>query len=225
MPPKGSVEMSLINSVRDLLIEAGLPVGPLPAIEALALGVPGEEEEVERMIAVAQTGRHAPILVVFGECLAYDMPAVRATGYAMLADRVAVLAIPELASSVAPARLQEAITLGNLANRMGGSHGAVSWSTSAGTVSVSTVVPFPMGTADAAAVEFLTRAALSADSWVPDFLAILGGREMAVDRIARRIPVLAELVGDAVADQATPDDGADDWGDDEGPVAPFVVDL
>ena len=59
----------------------------------------------------------------------------------------------------------------------------------------------------------------------PIGLAILGGREMAVDRIARRIPFLAELVGDAVAEQATPDGGADDWGDDEGPVAPFVVDL
>ena len=217
--------MSLIDSVRDLLMEAGLPVGPLPTFEALAAGVPGEEEEVGRMIAVAQTGRHAPILVVLGECLAYDIPSVRATGYAMLADRVAVLAIPELASSVMPARLQEAITLGNLANRMGGSYGAVSWSTAAGTVSVSTVVPFPMGTADAAAVEFLTRVALSVDTWVPDYLAVLSGREMAVDRIAQRISSLAELVGDVSAESPASIDSGDDWGDEDGSSAPFVVDL
>lgn len=217
--------MNLIDSVRDRLIEAGLPVGPLPVIEALAIAVPGEEAEVARMIAVAQTGRHGPILVVFGACVAYEMPAVRVTGYAMLADRVAVLAIPELASSIAPSRLQEAIALGNLANRMGVSNGALSWSTSEATVSVSTLVPFPSGVADAAAVEFMTRVALSVDTWVPDFVAVLGGREMAVDRIALRIPALAELVGDPIRGITTREDSEDDWDDDYGEVPPFVVDL
>jgi hypothetical protein len=40
--------MSLIDSVRDILIKAGLPADPLPPIGALLAGVPGYPPAFER---------------------------------------------------------------------------------------------------------------------------------------------------------------------------------
>ena len=100
--------MSLIDSVRDILIEAGLPAGPLPLTEAVLAGVPGYPPDFERMVAVAQVGRHAPLLVVYIETRAFELPAIRVSGYAMLADRIAVLGNPELAASVEPGQIGRA---------------------------------------------------------------------------------------------------------------------
>ena len=214
--------MSLIDSVRDILIEAGLPAGPLPLTEAVLAGVPGYPPDFERMVAVAQLGRHAPLLVVYIATRAFDLPAIRVSGYAMLADRIAVLGNPELAASVEPGRLQELVALSNLANRLGGTNGALTWSTAATSVAISAVMPFPAGVADATSIEFLTRTALSVDGWVPDVVAILGGQETAVDRIVLRMP--------SVVPDLTERDGLpsvdDEW---DGPEidtgTPFVADL
>jgi|GEM_PF-5984385 hypothetical protein len=93
------------------------------------------------MVAVAQVGHHASLRVIYTETRAFDLPAICVSGCAMLADRIAVLANPELAASDEPGRLQELVALSNLANRLGGTIGALTWSTAATSVAISAVIP------------------------------------------------------------------------------------